>query len=286
MIKFAKTAAAIAAGIVVSVSLTGCGGEEKSDVNVVKVGVVGEYNAQWETVNRLLEKDGIRVELVKYSDYATPNRALSDREIDLNAFQHKAFLANDIERNGYKLVAIGDTLIAPLRIYNNKAKLRSIEELRDGDKVAIPADLTNGGRALKLLEAAGVLTVNPEKGYVPNKTDITHFTKKVQIVEAESGMLANLLPDVSAAIINGGNAFTAKLTPEDAIWHENVDPQTNPYVGKLVNVIVARSGEEDNPVFKKIVAAYQTPEVARRINEEYKGGYVCAWPGAEGYAQK
>ena len=105
MTKFTKSAAAAAAAILVSVTLAGCGGDEKTDITTVKVGVVGEYNAQWDTVNKLLEKDKIKVELVKYSDYATPNRALSDKEIDLNAFQHKAYLANDIKRNGYKIVA-------------------------------------------------------------------------------------------------------------------------------------------------------------------------------------
>lgn len=91
MTKFTKSAAAAAAAILVSVTLAGCGGDEKTDITTVKVGVVGEYNAQWDTVNKLLEKDKIKVELVKYSDYATPNRALSDKEIDLNAFQHKAY---------------------------------------------------------------------------------------------------------------------------------------------------------------------------------------------------
>ncbi|WP_295479043.1 MetQ/NlpA family ABC transporter substrate-binding protein [uncultured Sutterella sp.] len=286
-ITFAKSAAAVAAGILLSVTLAGCGGEEKSDVTVVKIGVVGEYNAQWDTVNQLLAKDKIKVELVKYSDYATPNRALSDKEIDLNSFQHKAYLANDIKRNGYKIVSIGDTLIAPLRVFNNKTKIKSIEEIKDGDKIAIPADLTNGGRALKLLEQVGLFTVNPDKGFVPNKTDITHFNKKVQIVEAESGMLANLLPDVTAAVINGGNAFTAKLDPyKDSIFSENVDPKTNPYVGQLVNIIVAREADKDNAVYKKVVAAYQTQETAQAIKDAYKGAFVPAWAGAQDYKLK
>lgn len=284
---FTRTAAAIAAGLTLAVTLTGCGEDKPADVTVVKIGVVGEYNAQWDTVNQLLAKDKIKVELVKYSDYATPNRALSDKEIDLNAFQHKAYLANDIARNGYKIVAIGDTIIAPLRVFNNKTKIKSIEEIKDGDKIAIPADLTNGGRALKLLEAAGLFTVNPEKGFVGNKTDITQFNKKVEIVEAESGMLANLLPDVTAAVINGGNAFTAKLDPyKDAIFSENVDPKTNPYVGKLVNVIVSREADKDNAVYKKVVAAYQTQDVAQTIKDSYKGGYVPAWAGAQDYKLK
>lgn len=228
MTKFTKSAAAAAAAIFVSVTLAGCGGDEKTDITTVKVGVVGEYNAQWDTVNKLLEKDKIKVELVKYSDYATPNRALSDKEIDLNAFQHKAYLANDIKRNGYKIVAIGDTLVTPLRVFNNKQKIKAIADIKDGDKIAIPADLTNGG-----------------------------------------------------------NAFTAKLDPyADSIFSENLDPKTNPYFGQLVNVIVAREADKDNPVYKKVVAAYQTQDVAQTLKDAYKGAYVPVWPGAADYKLK
>ena len=96
---FKRTVLFVASLAVIGTTLTGCGDKKSSDIKVVKVGVVGAYNAQWDTVNQNLAPDKIRVELVKYSDYATPNRALSDKEIDLNAFQHKAFLANDIARN-------------------------------------------------------------------------------------------------------------------------------------------------------------------------------------------
>ena len=207
--------------LLTAAALTACGGqtsEEKAEgtadgTTVVKVGVVGEYNTQWDTVNELLADDNIQVELVKFTDYAAPNRAVNDGEIDLNAFQHKAFLANDIKQSGYEIEAIGDTIIAPLSIYNNKDKISSIEDIKDGDIIAIPSDLTNGGRALKLLEKAGIIECDPAKGFVPTKADITKYNVQVEILEAESATLANLLPDCAAAIINGGNAFTAGLNP-------------------------------------------------------------------------
>ena len=202
---------------------------------IVKVGVVGEYNAQWDTVNELLADDGIEVELVKFTDYAAPNRALNDGEIDLNAFQHKAFLTNDVQQNGYEIEAIGDTIIAPLSIYNNKDKISSVEEIKDGDIIAIPSDLTNGGRALKLLEKAGLIECDPAKGYVPTKADITKYNVQIEILEAESATLANLLPDCTAALINGGNAFTAGLNPaNDAIFTEDVNPETNEATPDLI----------------------------------------------------
>ena len=245
---------------------------------IVKVGVVGEYNAQWDTVNELLADDGIEVELVKFTDYAAPNRALNDGEIDLNAFQHKAFLANDVQQNGYEIEAIGDTIIAPLSIYNNKDKISSVEEIKDGDIIAIPSDLTNGGRALKLLEKAGLIECDPAKGYVPTKADITKYNVQIEILEAESATLANLLPDCTAALINGGNAFTAGLNPaNDAILTEDVNPETNEATPDLINVIAARSADVDNEVYKKVVDAYHTEEVRQTIEEAYQGAFICAW---------
>lgn len=254
---------------------------QDGETTVVTVGVVGAYNDQWDTVNELLAPENIQVELVNFSDYATPNRALNDGEIDLNAFQHKAFLANDIKQKGYDLTAIGDTIIAPLAIYNNKDKISSVADIKDGDIIAIPSDLTNGGRALKLLEAAGLIECDPAKGAVPTKADVTKYNVKIDIKEAESGTLAKLLPDCAAAVINGGNAWTAGLNPKtDAIFTEDVNPETNPGVADLVNVIVARTADKDNPVYQKIVAAYQTDEVAKTLEESYDGAYIPVWTGA------
>ena len=259
-------------------AVAGCGEKKSGNPNEkhVRIGGVGDFNAQWDHIKSVLAAENIKIELVKFSDYATPNRALSDKELDLNAFQHIAFLKNDVKQHGYKLTAIGNTVVAPLRIYNNKSKIRSISDITDGDKIGIPGDLTNGGRALKLLEAAGLIKVDPAKGYVPTKADITEYVKKIQIIEAESGMLANLLPDFSACIINGGNAFTAGLNPQDAIFSEQFDA-ADPYLKELANVIVARTEDRGNPIYKRIVEVYQTPETARIIKEAYKGGYIPAW---------
>lgn len=282
-----KKAALVLLTAVTATALSGCGSKDTAkdggtEVTTVTVGVVGEYNDQWDTVNTLLAKDNIKVELKKFTDYAAPNRALSDGEIDLNAFQHKAYLENDITQKGYKIETIGDTLIAPLSIFNNKEKISSIEDIKDGDIIAIPSDLTNGGRALKLLEKAGLIECDPAKGYTPTKADITKYIKQIDIKEAESATLANILPDCAAAIINGGNAFTAGLNPvKDSIFAEDVNPETNASVPQLINVIVARSADKDNEVYKKVVAAYQSTETQKTIEEAYQGAFICAWEGAE-----
>lgn len=248
--------------------------EIKDEVTIVKVGVVGSYNEQWDTVNEILAKDNIKVELVAFSDYATPNRALADKDIDLNAFQHHAFLENDCTKNGYDLVAIGDTLIAPLGIYNNKDKISSVDQFKDGDIIAIPSDATNGGRALKLLEEVGLIVCDPATGWLPTVADITEYKVNIQIMELESAMLANTLPDVTAALINGGNAFTAGLNPtKDTIYIETVGDNA----ARLKNIIAARAEDKDNEIYLKIVAAYQTDEVAAKLDEAYDGAFIPAW---------
>ncbi len=264
----------LAAVTITSLNLTACNEKDakESDFTEVKVGVVGDYNAHWEKVNELLAKDKIKIKLVKFSDYAIPNRALADKEIDLNAFQHEAFFLNDIKRNNYNLISLCQTFIAPIRIYNNKEKVKSLEDIHDGSIIGIPSDLTNGGRALKLLEQAGLIEVDKAKGFVPTKADILKYNVKIEIREAESGVLNNILPDMDAACINGGNAFSANLKPSDAIFSENpnASEEDNPYV----NIIAARAEDKNNEVYQKVIKTFRSDEVRKTIIDAYDGGYI------------
>ena len=156
----------------------GCGDENRNK-NEIKLGLVGEHSDEWNHVAKELEKEGIKLTLVKFSDYNLPNRALNDGEIDANAFQHKAFLKAESEANGYKLTVIANTIIAPLGAYSSKIK--SLDELKEGDKIAIPNDPTNGGRAIRLLESAGLITADKKKGYLVTVRDIQnrHWSVKI-----------------------------------------------------------------------------------------------------------
>lgn len=240
---------------------------------VVKIGVVGENNEQWDVIKEALAKENITIELVKLADYSLPNQALADGDIDLNAFQHKAYLKNEIATKDYKITSIGDTIIAPLGLYSKKVK--SVSEIKNGDKIAIPNDAINGGRALKVLEAAGLLTVDSGKGYAPTVSDITANPLNLEIVEVDAAQTAGLLPDVAAAIINGGYAVDAGLVPAtDSIVLEKVaSGSDNPFV----NIIAARTADKDNPVYKKVVDAYHTDAVKQVIQTAYKGSYIIAW---------
>jgi len=245
----------------------------KEGSQVIKIGVVGENNEHWKPVINSLAKEGITVQLVVFGDYVMPNQALADGDIDLNAFQHYAFLNNQIKAKGYKLVPLADTYIAPLGLYSKKIK--SVSEFKNGDMIAIPSDPTNGGRSLKVLEAAGLIKVDPSKGFVPEVADITENRLNIKFMQVEASQTAGLLPDVAASIINGQHAVDHGLNPsKDAIFKETQSAgSNNPYV----NIIAAREADKDNPLYKKVVKAFQTEEVRNIINTVYKGVYVPAF---------
>lgn len=166
-----------------------------------------------------------------------------------------------------------EPIIAPLGLYSDK--ISDVSELKEGDKIAIPSDATNGGRALKVLEAAGVIKVDPKAGYTPVLSDITDNPLNLEFIEVEAANTPSLLLDVAAAIINGGHAVDNGLFPEeDAIYLETVqEGSDNPYI----NIVVARTADKDNGIYKRVVEEYRTEAVAKVIEEVYKGAYIPTW---------
>ncbi len=239
-----------------------------SAIKEIKLGVVGEHNEEWEYVKEKLAKEGITLTLVKFADYTLPNRSLNDGEIDLNSFQHVAFLNAENEQKGFHNVRIADTIIAPLGLYSKK--ITKVEEIKDGDTIAIPNDVTNGGRALKVLEGAGLIKVDPKSGYTPAVRDIVSNPLNIKIYEVDAGNTPSLLPDVAAAIINNNYCMDNGIDPvNDAIYSDGtgvIDP-ANPYI----NIIAAREDRKDEPLFKELVKIYQTKEVAEIINKYHRG---------------
>ena len=243
-----------------------------AEITVVTVGVVGANNDQWITVNELLAKENIEVKIVEFGEYKLPNDALNAGEIDLNAFQHKAYLNKEIADFGYDVAVLGDTIIAPLSLYSEK--IQAVSELKEGDKIAVPSDPTNAGRCFKILEAQGVLKVDPTAGYMPEIKDITENPLNLEFVEVEAANTYSLLPDVAAAFINGAHASDHDLTPEDAICTETVEPGSdNPYI----NIIACRTADLENETYLKVLAAYQSAETAQAIEDIYKGLYIPAF---------
>ncbi len=255
--------------------LAGCGGEKKTEKapeekKKIVVGITPGYSEEiMEFVKDEAKKQGLDVELKVFSDYVTPDQALAQKEIDLNSFQHGPFLDAFNKKNGTKLVSIGKTYLAPLKLYSTKIK--DIKELKDGDKIAIPNDPSNGGRAILMLSKLGLIKVKDGvKASDLTVNDITDNPKHLQILELEAAQLPRSLDDTAASIINAGYANSAKLDPNLAIAKED---NTSPYV----NIIAAREEDKDNPTYVKFVKIFQTDAVKNYINEKAKGALVPAW---------
>ncbi len=243
----------------------------------IKVGVVGENNQQWEQVIiPTLKKEGIEIELVKFSDYIIPNQALADGDVDLNAFQHYNFMNKWSKEHNVELVAIAETLIAPLCIYSRK--IASLDEVKDGDGVAIMNDVVNEARALRMLESAGLIKLREGITEYATVADIAENPRGLQFFEMEAAMTASSLndPAIAFGFLNGTHAKDAGFTNDQALLMEQYDPN-NPDMHGIINVIAARADRADDPVFKRIAEAYRSDEVRALFDTVYKGVYLPAW---------
>lgn len=271
--------AAILSATLSALTLTACGASNNAspkDENLVtvKLGVVGSiYEDLWTPAKEALEEEGIALAFVQFSDYVTPNNALANGEIDLNAFQHRIYLQSEIDNYGYEIQNIGNTFIAPMSLFSSK--ISSVSELKDGDIIAIPDDLTNGGRALKVLESAGIITLNPDAGFNPTLDDIQTYNIGVTIKELKANVIVSALPDVTAAIVNNNYALDFGLSASDAIF---ADDRLD--IEDYWNLIAARTADLSDPdkveIFRKVVEAYQSDATLEVFNTECRGFYTPA----------
>lgn len=249
--------------------------EEATGGQTIKVGVVGENNEVWEDVARRYEEGtGNKIEIVAFSEYNEPNEALNSGDIDLNAFQHKKFLANYNETNGTDLVEIADTYLAPLGIYSSKTD--TLDDLEEGDTVAIPDDSSNGARALFLLQAAGFIKVEGKAGDPITVADIVENPKNIEIVELAASQTARSLDDVKYSVINSGMAVDAGFIPtEDAIFLEDAN---NPDSKIYINVIAARKDDADNELYKDLIENYYYTDETKAVSDKAtKGSSIPVW---------
>ncbi|MBF8999773.1 MULTISPECIES: MetQ/NlpA family lipoprotein [Vibrio] len=267
--KFSVKALLAVAAVASTLVLSGCG-DKTADQNKIKVGVIAGAEAQVAEVAKKIakEKYNLDVELVTFTDYVTPNAALADGSIDANAFQHKPYLDQQMESRGYKLAIAGNTFVYPIAGYSNKIK--SVSEIKDGDRIAVPNDPTNLGRSLMLLEKQGLIKLRDGADLNATTRDIVSNPKNLEIVELDASQLPRSLDDVTVAIINNTFASSINLTPnKDGIFVEDKD---SPYV----NLIVARQDNVNNKNVKTFVKAYQTDEVYQAAQKAF-GGIVKGW---------
>lgn len=254
-------------------ALAACGNESASGDSKtvkVKIGVTGTDGEVWPLVKEKAEKEGIEIELVEFADYTLPNQALANKEIDINSFQHIAFLSQFTKENNADLVPIGATMIAPMGIYSEKIK--DVSELKKGDKIAIPDDPSNQARALKLLETAGLIKLSDDFGLFGDPTKIVENPKDLEIYPVVAQQTPRVLPDVAASVINNGVAGQAGFDPvKDPIYLEDAN---NKSVLPYVNVFAARAEDADNETFQRIVEIYHEEDVIKAVEADTNGGSI------------
>ena len=245
------------------------------DKDVIKLGVVGENNEDWDDVaKRYKQGTGKTIEIVAFSDYREPNEALLSGDIDINAFQHKKFLSQFNEESGSDIVDIADTSIAPLGIYSSK--IDDLADLEDGARIAIPDDPTNGARSLFLLQSAGLIEVEGKDGDPITVDEITANPRNLEIVELSASQTARSLDDVDIACVNSGMAVDAGFVPtEDAIYLED---HNYPNKQIYVNVIATTKENENSKVLKDLIDNYYHQDATKKIiNEVSKGSSIPVW---------
>ncbi len=273
-----KIIAVILAVLSLALVTAGCGGKAETPAPaapapkkvVLKVGATAVPHAEiLKAIQPALEKEGIELKIIEFTDYVRPNVALAEKELDANFFQHIPYLQQFSTDRKLDLTYTVAVHIEPMGIYSKKIK--DLKDISDGAQVAIPNDPTNGGRSLAILAKAGLIKLKDGVGIKGTVKDVTDNPKKLVIKELEAPLLPRALDDVTIAVINANYALEAKLAPsKDAIFLEAKD---SPYA----NVLAVRKGDEKRPEIEKLSKALTSPEVKTFIEEKYKGAVVPAF---------
>ena len=236
----------------------------------IKVGVTGGPHAQiFEQVKKVAEKDGLKIQIVEFSDYVQPNAALAAGDLDANSYQHKPYLDAQVKDRGYPFAVAANTVIFPIGLYSKKVK--KLADLKEGARFGIPNDPTNGGRVLLLLQSLGLVKLKDGAGLKATPLDVVSNPKKLKFVELDAAQLPRSLDDLDASAINTNFAISAGLNPKtDAIAQENAD-------GPYVNILVVREADKNKPWVAQLVKAYHNDEIRRFIDTQFKGSVVAGW---------
>ncbi|MCJ1702566.1 MULTISPECIES: MetQ/NlpA family ABC transporter substrate-binding protein [unclassified Rathayibacter] len=258
--------------------LAGCSSAAGASDDTVRIGVVGAGDPYWATYEQAAEDAGIDVEIVDFTDYNQLNPALTEGEIDLNQFQHLVYLAQYNTSAGADLVPIGATAIYPLGLYSTQYD--SVEDIPEGESVAVPNDVTNQARALLVLQSAGLIELTDGGTAFSGLDDIDTGASKVTVTALDAALVPTSLPDVAAAVVNNDYLAGAGLEATDALAQDDPsDPTAVPYV----NVFAARADDAENETYLKLVDVYQTSQdVLDGVSEQSGGTAVFATtPAAE-----
>ena len=255
--------------------VSGCGSSEKKEAStpqnkVIKIGATaGPHADVVHAVADEAKKQGINVEVIEFSDYITPDKALAEGDLDLNSYQHAPFLANFAKQNNAKLVPIGNTILMRMGIYSNK--IHDINAVPDGSVVAIPNDPTNGGRGLVLREKAGLIKLKEGVCFKATAADVAENPKHLKFKELEAAQLPRSLDDVDLAVITMNYVMSSGMDvkKQGLFWEKDDEPLA-------VMVLAAREKDKDNPTYKKIADLFHSDAVKKFIGEKFKGTIIPA----------
>lgn len=243
------------------------GAVDKAPLTEFRVGVTaGPHAIIMDFVKKEAARHGLNIKVIEFNDFILPNAALDHGDIMVNSYQHKLFLDDQIKSRGYKLSIIAPSVVMPLGVY--AFSLKSLADLKQGATVLIPNDPTNGGRALLLLQKLGLLKL--KENPLPSLLDVIENPKQLSIKELDAPTLPRAMIDADIAIINTDWLFVSGLDPAKALARED---KNSPYA----NVIVARSGTENDADVKKFIAIYHSEPVRKFIETEFKGAVIPAF---------
>jgi len=240
------------------------------DLKKIKVGASPSPHAEiLEEANKVLKDKGYELDIVVYNDYVQPNIAVDTGELDANFFQHYPYLESFNEERGTKVVSAGVTHYEPFGIY--AGKVSSLDDLKDGAKIAVPNDVTNEARALQLLAAQGLIKIKDGAGLTATKNDIVENPKNIELLEVEAAQVPRSLQDVDVAVVNGNYAIEAGLKVKDALAVEDASSEA---ANTYANIIAVKEGNEKNEEILALLDAIQSPEVKKFIEDKYEGAVV------------
>ncbi|MFJ2258757.1 MetQ/NlpA family ABC transporter substrate-binding protein [Streptomyces sp. NPDC087844] len=270
---------AAATALALGLALTACGAEGEGSggggdggalivgATAVPAGEVLSYIKK-----DLAAKNGLDLEIKEFTDYVLPNTALQEGSLDANLYQNEPFLDDFNKSKGTDLVPVVDAYLPPMGVYSKK--VQDVADLPDGVTVAVPSDITNEGRALKLLASEGIITLKAGAGTTASPADIVKNPKNLKFKELEPAQLPRSLDDVAAAVINNNYAQDAGLSPaDDAVLLESA--KNNPYA----NLLAVKKGNEDDPRVEKLARLLTSDEVRKFIQDKYKGSVLPVTSG-------
>ena len=279
--------ASVAAGVLALSVLAGCAAKEtaapaeeanatesteKTDKKVIKVAASATPHAELlEQVKPILAEQGIDLEITVFNDYVQPNLEVESGEVDANYFQHIPYLEEFNEEQKTHLVNAGGIHYEPFGIYPGTKS--SLDDLADGDVIAVPNDTTNEARALLLLQDNGIIKLKEGAGLTATINDITENPKNIEIKELEAAQVARVIPEVAFVVLNGNYALEAGLSvAKDSIAFEASDSEA---AKTYVNIVAVKEGNENNAEIKALVDALKSDTIKQYIKDTYDGAVVA-----------